>query len=155
MARVKMNNEYRTKISNQVRNALDNDKLNSKREAYQQHLEYTKENYPIFFSEAKAIVKRAYPKEHCDTLQYFKGLYGSPCDVVADDKCYYFAYTDNDMSEEEYHNNEVSKHFDFRLRGNLNGSEYGTQDDFAYAYFRDELKNEQLNPDINIEQEDN
>ena len=107
MARVKMNNEYRTKISNQVRNALDNDKLNSKREAYQTHLEYTRENYPIFFSEAKAIVKRAYPKEHCDTLQYFKGLYGSPCDVVADDKCYYFAYTDNDMSEEEYHNNEV------------------------------------------------
>ena len=54
MARVKMNNEYRTKISNQVRNALDNDKLNSKREAYQTHLEYTRENYPIFFSEAKA-----------------------------------------------------------------------------------------------------
>ena len=49
MARVKMNNEYRTKISNQVRNALDNDKLNSKREAYQTHLEYTRENYPIFF----------------------------------------------------------------------------------------------------------
>jgi len=155
MARVKMNNEYRTKISNQVRNALDNDKLNSKREAYQTHLEYTRENYPIFFSEAKAIVKRSYPKEHCDTLKYFKNLYGSPCDVVADDKCYYFAYTDNDMSEEEYHNNEVKKHFDFRLRGNLNGSEYGTQDDFAYAYYRDELKNEELNPDINIEQEDN
>ena len=155
MARVKMNNEYRTKISNQVRNALDNDKLNSKREAYQTHLEYTRENYPIFFSEAKAIVKRAYPKEHCDTLKYFKNLYGSPCDVVADDKCYYFAYTDNDMSEEEYHNNEVSKHFDFRLRGNLNGSEYGTQDDFAYAYYRDEMRNENLNPDINIEQEDN
>ena len=155
MARVKMNNEYRTKISNQVRNALDNDKLNSKREAYQTHLEYTRENYPIFFSEAKAIVQRSYPKEHCDTLKYFKNLYGNPCDVVADDKCYYFAYTDNDMSEEEYHNNEVKKHFDFRLRGNLNGSEYGTQDDFAYAYFRDELKNEELNPDINIEQEDN
>jgi hypothetical protein len=59
------------------------------------------------------------------------------------------------MSEEEYHNNEVKKHFDFRLRGNLNGSEYGTQDDFAYAYYRDELINEELNPDINIEQEDN
>ena len=40
MARVKMNNEYRTKIANQVRDALDNDKLNSKREAYYQHLEH-------------------------------------------------------------------------------------------------------------------
>jgi transketolase len=102
MARVKMNNEYRTKISNQVRNALDHDKLNSKRETYLQHLELTKEQYPKFFSEAETIVKRSYPKEHCDTLNHFKNLYGSPCDVVAKDSCYYFAYTDNEMSEEEY-----------------------------------------------------
>ena len=155
MARVKMNNEYRTKIKNLTRRSLDNDSANPKREAYLQHLEYTKENYPIFFSKAKAIVKRSYPKEHCDTLQYFKGLYGSPCDVVAKDSCYYFAYTDNDMSEDDYNNNEVKKHFDFKLQGNLNGSEYGRQDDFAYAYFRDELINDEGNPDINIEQEDN
>ena len=155
MARVKMNNEYRTKIKNLVRRSLDNDSANPKREAYLQHLEYTKENYPIFFSKAKAIVKRSYPKEHCDTLQYFKSLYGSPCDVVAKDSCYYFAYTDDDMSEEEYHNNEVNKHFDFKLQGNLNGNEYGKQDDFAYAYFRDELIQNEGNPDINIEQEDN
>ena len=155
MARVKMNNEYRTKIKNLVRRSLDNDSANPKREAYLQHLEYTKESYPIFFSKAKAIVKRSYPKEHCDTLQYFKSLYGSPCDVVAKDSCYYFAYTDNDMSEDDYHNNEVQKHFDFKLQGNLNGNEYGKQDDFAYAYFRDELIQDEGNPDINIEQEDN
>ena len=155
MARVKMNNEYRTKIKNLTRRSLDNDSANPKREAYLQHLEYTKENYPIFFSKAKAIVKRSYPKEHCDTLQYFKGLYGSPCDVVAKDSCYYFAHTDNDMSEDDYQNNEVQKHFDFKLQGNLNGNEYGKQDDFAYAYFRDELIQDEGNPDINIEQEDN
>ncbi len=155
MARVKMNNEYRTKIKNLVRRSLDNDSANPKREAYLQHLEYTKENYPIFFSKAKAIVKRSYPKEHCDTLQYFKGLYGSPCDVVAKDSCYYFAYTDNDISEDDYNSNEVKKHFDFKLQGNLNGNEYGKQDDFAYAYFRDELIQDEGNPDINIEQEDN
>jgi hypothetical protein len=155
MARVKMNNEYRTKIKNLTRRSLDNDSANPKREAYLQHLEYTKENYPIFFSKAKAIVKRSYPKEHCDTLQYFKGLYGSPCDVVAKDSCYYFAYTDNDISEDDYNSNEVKKHFDFKLQGNLNGNEYGRQDDFAYAYFRDELINDEGNPDINIEQEDN
>ena len=155
MARVKMNNEYRTKIKNLVRRSLDNDSANPKREAYLQHLEYTKENYPIFFSKAKEIVKRSYPKEHCDTLNHFKNLYGSPCDVVAKDSCYYFAYTDNEMSEEEYHDNEVKKHFDFKLNGNLNGSEYDRNDDFAYAYFRDELIQDEGNPDINIEQEDN
>ena len=155
MARVKMNNEYRTKIKNLTRRSLDNDSANPKREAYLQHLEYTKESYPIFFSKAKAIVQRSYPKEHCDTLKYFKNLYGNPCDVVAKDSCYYFAYTDNDMSEDDYHNNEVQKHFDFKLQGNLNGNEYGKQDDFAYAYFRDELIQDEGNPDIKIEQEDN
>ena len=59
------------------------------------------------------------------------------------------------MSEDDYHNNEVQKHFDFKLQGNLNGNEYGKQDDFAYAYFRDELIQNEGNPDINIEQEDN
>ena len=155
MARVKMNNEYRTKISNQVRDALDNDKLNSKREAYLQHLELVKEQYPKFFDEAKTIVQRSYPKEHCDTLNHFKNLYGQPCDVVAKDSCYYFAYTDNEMSEEEYHDNEVKKHFDFKLNGNLNGNEYDRNSEFACAYYRDEMKAENLNPDINIEQEDN
>ena len=54
----------------------------------------------------------------------------------------------------------VSKHFDFRLNGNFDGED--RQDDidnykpeshdFAYAYFRDELKaKEGCNPDINIE----
>ena len=57
MARVKMNNEYRTKIKNLVRRSLDNDKLNPKREAYLQHLEYTKENYPIFLVKQKRLFK--------------------------------------------------------------------------------------------------
>ena len=51
----------------------------------------------------------------------------------------------------------ITKHFDFRLDGNINGSENSRQNDFAYAYFRDELKGkinkgEKCNPDINIEQ---
>jgi len=57
MARVKMNNEYRTKISNQVRNALDHDKLNSKRETYLQHLELVKEQYPKFLTRQKRLSK--------------------------------------------------------------------------------------------------
>ena len=45
----------------------------------------------------------------------------------------------------------------FDLDGNINGEENHRQNDFAYAYFRDELKGkvskgEKCNPDINIEQ---
>ena len=34
----------------------------------------------------------------------------------------------------------ITKHFDFRLDGNINGEENCRSNDFAYAYFRDELK---------------
>ena len=154
-----MNNEYRGKIFNSSKNSLENNTFNAKRESYLQTLELVKskdKGIPYFFNEvAKPIVQRAYPKEHCDTLQYFKKLYGSPCDVVNDDKCYYFSYTDKDAVDDEGKPIENQKHFDFKLNGNLNGSEYSKDNDFAYAYFRDEMKDANLNPDINIEQEDN
>jgi hypothetical protein len=155
MARVKMNNEYRTKIKNSSRNSLENNKLNPKRENYFQALEQVKIDYPKYFDTAKTVVKKAYPKEHCDTLQYFKQLYGQPCDVVAKDSCYYFAFTDKENVDEDGDAIENEKHFDFKLNGNLNGSEYSHNNDFAYAYYRDEMKKENLNPDILIEQEDN
>jgi len=62
-------------------------------------------------------------------------------------------HDDNDDDNDKY----VTKHFDFRLDGNINGDESSRSNDFAYAYFRDELKGkvykgEKCNPDINIEQ---
>ena len=155
MARVKNNNEYRLKIRNFARDTLENDSFNPKRESYVQTLEQVKIDYPKYFDIAETIVKRSYPKEHCDTLQYFKQLYGSPCDVVAKDSCYYFSYTDEDNVDENGETIENQKHFDFKLNGSLNGSEHNRDSDFAYAYYRDEMKEKNLNPDINIEQEDN
>ena len=155
MARVKMNNEYRGKIYNSSNNSLQNNSFNPKRESYFQQLEQVKVDYPKYFDLAETIVKRAYPKEHCDTLQYFKTLYGQPCDVVAEDSCYYFAFTDKDNVDDKGEAIENEKHFDFKLNGSLNGSEYNNNNNFAYAYFRDEMKEKNLNPDINIEQEDN
>jgi hypothetical protein len=158
MARVKMNNEYRGKIFNSSKNSLENNSFNAKRESYLQTLELVKSDKGLnyYFNEvAKPIVQRAYPKEHCDTLQYFKKLYGSPCDVVNDDKCYFFSYTDKDNVDEDGDIIENQKHFDFKLNGSLNGSEHHRDSDFAYAYFRDEMKEKNLNADINIEQEDN
>ena len=155
MARVKMNNEYRGKIFNSSKNSLENNSFNAKRESYLQTLEQVKIDYPKYFDIAETIVKRSYPKEHCDTLQYFKQLYGSPCDVVAKDSCYYFSYTDKDAVDDDGEPIENQKHFDFKLNGSLNGSEHNRDSDFAYAYYRDEMKEKNLNADINIEQEDN
>jgi len=64
--------------------------------------------------------------------------------------------------EQDEEDKYISKHFDFRLNGDLNGID--SQDDidnycprsrdFGYAYFRDELKaQDKCNPDITIEME--
>ena len=47
--------------------------------------------------------------------------------------------------------------FDFGLFGNLNGSEYGSDEGkkFAVAYFREDLKAMDCNPDIFAQQNDN
>ena len=69
--------------------------------------------------------------------------------------CFHFGYKSNNKEDDDYDkdNETITKHFDFRLDGNINGYESGKQKDFAYAMFRDELKGrEHCNPDINIEQ---
>ena len=50
---------------------------------------------------------------------------------------------------------ETKSHFDFSLFGNLNGNEYGNGEEsqhFAHAYYREELKEKGLNPDIIAQQ---
>ena len=46
----------------------------------------------------------------------------SPCDVVAKDKCFYFAHSED--VDDEGEQKKLKSHFDFGLFGNLNGSEY-------------------------------
>ena len=155
MSRIRLNNEKRDKLFKVARNFRMNDTTDSKLEKMRQAKEDCENDLPKFFEIAKGIVERAYPIEHCNTLKYFKNLYGSPCDVVAKDSCYYFAYTDKDQVDDNGQPIQNQKHFDFKLNGNLNGSEYGSNNDFAYAYYRDELMANDCNADIQIEQEDN
>ena len=66
-------------------------------------------------------------------------------DSVGKDSCFYMAVVDDKgkavKTRDEY-NDEVQKkkHFDFNLKGNLNGSEYSKQEDFAHAWYREEMK---------------
>ena len=84
-----------------------------------------------------------------------KRKYGQPCDVVAKDKCFYFAH--NEDVDDEGETKETKSHFDFGLFGNLNGSEYSSEDGkkFAVAYYREELKAKDCNPDIYAQQNEN
>jgi len=146
-----MNTEYRNKLYNRIKDVFEKEDT-QERQAFLEARENFENKQTTTFELARQVVERSYPKEDVTTLRTFKKKYGDPCDVVAKDKCFYFAYTDKDAEGED---KETSQHFDFGLFGNLNGNEYGGGEDsdhFAHAYFREELKANGCNPDIIAQQ---
>jgi hypothetical protein len=151
-AKIRMNTEYRNKFYNRIKDVFEKEET-QEQQAFLQAREDFNDQQKLGFELAKAVVERSYPKEDVATLRVFKKKYGDPCDVVAKDKCFYFAHNEdvNDEGEKE----ETKSHFDFGLFGNLNGNEYSGGEDtdhFAHAYFREELKEKGCNPDIIAQQ---
>ena len=143
-----MNTEFRNKLFNKIKDVFENEST-EEREAFLKSREDFNTAQQSTFELAKQVVERSYPKEDVATLRTFKKKYGQPCDVVAKDKCFYFAH--NEDVDDEGESKETKSHFDFGLYGNLDGNEgYGRddQDQFAHAYFREELKAKGCNPDI-------
>ena len=154
MSKIRMNTEFRNKILNRYVDSAEKENT-QEREAYLQSIEKVDELYPKAFELAKLVVGRAYPQEDVDTCKSLKAKYGSPLDVVAKDKCFYFSYAKDQLEEDEDESDRnVSEHFDFGLFGSTGRSEYGdeTGKQFAYAYKREELKAKECNPDILAQQ---
>jgi len=151
MSKIRMNTEYRNKFYNRIKDVFEKEET-QEQQAFFQSREDFNEKQKSAFEVARQIVERSYPKEDVATLRTFKKKYGDPCDVVAKDKCFYFAYTDG--KDDDGDDRETKSHFDFGLYGNLNGHEYSSDDSehFAHAYFREELKANGLNPDIIAQQ---
>ena len=147
-----MNTEYRNKLFNRIKDVFEKEET-QEQQAFLQSREDFNESQKSAFELAKQVVERSYPPEDVGILRKFKKKYGDPCDVVAKDKCFYFAHNEdvNDEGQEK----ETKSHFDFGLYGNLNGNEYSGGYDsshFAHAYYREELKEKGLNPDIIAQQ---
>jgi len=154
MTKIRMNTELRNKLFNKIKNVFENEDT-QEREAFLRSREIFNTEQSYASTLAKQVVERAYPPEDVAVLRTFKKKYGSPCDVVAKDKCFYFAH--NEDVDDEGEPKETKSHFDFGLFGNLNGSEYGDEDGkkFAFAYFREDLKAMDCNPDIFAQQSEN
>jgi len=151
-AKIRMNTEYRNKFYNRIKDVFEKEET-QEQQAFLQAREDFNDQQKLGFELAKAVVERSYPKEDVATLRTFKKKYGDPCDVVAKDKCFYFAH--NEDVDDEGESKETKSHFDFGLYGNLNGNEYSGGEDtdhFAHAYFREELKEKGCNPDIIAQQ---
>jgi hypothetical protein len=156
MSKIRMNTEFRNKILNRYIDHAEQ-KATQEKEAFLQAREDVDKAYLVAFPVAQQVVSRSYPQEDVDTCKSLKKKYGSPLDVVAKDKCFYFSYAKDELNEDEdERDREVSEHFDFGLYGALGDSSYGSENEakkFAYAYYRDELKAKNLNPDILAQQE--
>ena len=172
MARVRNNQGYRKKVLDVfIRPYLEQENT-QERESYLQERETIKPLQDKTWQLASNIVGRFYTPKDVQMAYHLQNKFPN-VNTIAKDSCFHFGYMNkadgNDIDEENWRNHGrhmdnsdeddkyITKHFDFRLNGNINGSESSKQNDFAYAYFRDELKGkvnkgEKCNPDINIEQ---
>ncbi len=159
MSRLRLNQEYRNKIANRMRVHLEQEDTQEKEKFFQLRESFLdKQN--ATWELAQQCVTRQYPKKDVDMAHYLQDKYPN-VNTIAKDSCFHFGYMQNAKAKDD-EDKYVSKHFDFRLNGDVDGVDrqddvdsYNPQSrDFAYAYFRDELKaKENCNPDINIEME--
>ena len=146
--KTRLNADIRKKIGGIILSHFENEKT-TELENYKTAKEDITTAYNTAFKIASNVVGRAYPKDDVATLQTFKKKYGSAVDVVAKDSCFHFANTEIETTESETNN----EHFNFKLDASMSGrfSDY----DFGIAYFRDELKSAGLNPEINVQHQEN
>ena len=155
MARVKNNQGYRKKVSDIFIRPFLEQENTQEREAYLQAREEMKPLQDITWKLAEQIVRRHYTPEDVKMAYHLQNKFDN-VNTIAKDSCFHFGYMQNAKAKDD-EDKYVTKHFDFRLDGNINGNETSRQNDFAYAMFRDELKGkvnkgQKCNPDINIEQ---
>ena len=143
-SKARLNTDIRKKIGSLILSHFENEKT-TERENFISAKEDITTAYNTAFKIASNVVSRAYPKDDVATLQSFKKKYGSACDVVAKDSCFYFANTEMAVENER----DNSEHFDFKLDANMSGR-FDSMD-FGIAYYRDELKNSGINPEITIQ----
>jgi len=163
--RIRLNQEFRNKIGTRMRVHLEQEQTQEKEKFFQERESFLdKQN--ATWELAKECVTRQYPKDDVKMAHYLQDKYPN-VNTIAKDSCFHFGYmkqkvddkTGEDLDEDDRYE---KKHFDFRLNGDIDGvdrqddvDDYNPRSrDFAYAYFRDELKaKENCNPDINIEME--
>jgi len=158
MSRIRLNQEYRNKIANRMRLHIEQENTQEKEKFFQSR-ENFKAHQDATWQLAQQCVSRQYPKADVDMAHYLQDKYEN-VNTVEKDSCFHFGYMGKPEEKDE-EDKYISKHFDFKLSGDLDNIDrqdnenYQPQSrDFAYAYFRDELKDrEGCNPDITIEME--
>ena len=157
--RIRLNQGYRTKVKNRIRQHLEQEPTQEKIEyddLKAQQIDINDNAWKV----AENIVRRHYTLDDVEKAYYLQNKFEN-VSTIAKDSCFHFHYIGN-VECTDYDNNPITeqktieKHFDFRLNGSLdmenNNSHYRGDNEYGYALFRDELKaQDDCNPDINIE----
>jgi len=137
------------------------------KEDYLQKWERCNVVIPETFGVMKKVVQRRFKPEHIfgdRSLTFYKNEYNT-LDVVGTDSCFFMKVTDAPKVLDSYNDEvEKSKHFSWELDGKYQG-DYSSSNyhsgssnsgkNFAYAYYRDDMKKRGLNPDCNIQNDIN
>ena len=157
MSRIRLNQEYRNKIANRMRVHIEAEDTQEKEKFFQER-ENFKDHQDKTWELAKVCVERQYPKKDVEMAHYLQDKYPN-VNTIAKDSCFHFGYMGKPEEADE-EDKYITKHFDFRLNGDIEGIDRqdelegykASSRDFGYAYFRDELKaQDNCNPDITIE----
>ena len=130
MARVRNNQGNRKKILDVfIRPYLEQENT-QEREAYLQARETVKPLQDQTWKLAEKIVRRHYTNEDVKMAYHLQNKFEN-VDTIAKDSCFHFGYMQNAKAKED-EDKYITKHFDFRLDGNINGNENSRTNDFAY-----------------------
>jgi len=162
MARIRLNNEYRTKVGNRIKVHLFQEDTQEKRKYDSLKADQIQINDDAW-KMAEKIVRRHYTDEDVEKAYYLQNKFEN-VSTIAKDSCFHFHYLGN--KEKTNYNGEktieenvpIEKHFDFRLNGDIDeDNNYSSSRDksYGFALFRDEINaQDDCNADILIEQAD-
>ena len=134
MARVRNNQGHRSKILNVFMRPYLEQEHTQEKEAFDQARETIKPLQDQPWNLAKEIVSRHYTPEDIKMAYHLQNKFDN-VNTIAKDSCFHFGYMSKKDGEEEYQQSSysgdhdeqddkyITKHFDFRLDGNINGSE--------------------------------
>ena len=169
MARIRLNNEYRTKVGNRIKVHLFQEDTQEKRKYDSLKADQIQINDDAW-KMAEKIVRRHYTDEDVEKAYYLQNKFAN-VSTIAKDSCFHFHYLGTkekrsyDTTEGRYNevvsteeNVPIEKHFDFRLNGDIDeNNNYSSNRDksYGFALYRDEINaQEDCNADILIEQKD-
>jgi hypothetical protein len=126
------------------------DHLRNKRTRVRMAYDEARENFvelqPKIWELITKIVRKHQPQQDVDTINSMRAKYGDNGGHIHNDSCFYFTNpTDEKDSEGKTITNSNEIHLDMKLDANVNNS---YNNNFAYAYYYDDLKLHGLDPDF-------